>query len=336
MIKPKALKQGDTVGVVAPSDAVEKEDVERGREILEKWGLKVKIGKHVYAKIGDFSAGTAEERMEDLKFMINEPEIKAVWAAGGGYAATEILPVFHKETIGFLQANPKWFLGYSDVCIILNALTSFRMASVMGPNLSGLSDWDKKSRETLRKTIFCEGSPDIPADAKWKPAITGEAEGRVVATNLELLILSLGTRFDPIMYGEGDIILALEELDIDKSQLQRQIDTILNHKRARRIKGVVVGRLVNIKEMAYPEWGKKVTAEGLIGLRMKKAGIPLAFCADFGHPEWSYGDFQEIKKYFSNRRFYPLANGIKAKLTVGEKECKLEYLESVCKVENEQ
>ena len=334
MIRPKALVKGDVVGLVAPSDAVEREGVEKSLEIVKSWGLKVKVGKHVYAKVGDFMAGTAEERMEDLKTMIFDDEVKAVWAASGGYAVTEVMPVFNRETIDHLKDHPKWFIGYSDMCMILNALTSFRMVSVMGPNMWGLHEWDKMSQETVCKMLFGEEVGGVGEKARWTVGLGGEAEGRIVASNLELLILSFGTRFDPIMYGEGDILLALEELDIDKSTLQRQIDVIFSHKRAKRIRGIIVGRLTNILEKSYPEWGMKVTAEELIRGRVKKVGLPLAFCGDFGHPEWAYGNFQEIKRFFHNRRFYPLPNGILTKLTVGEKECKLDFLEPVGNMEN--
>src|SRR3989344_4920862 len=335
MIKPHALKVGDTVGVVAPSDAVERKGAEKSLGVVKAWGLKVKVGGHVYAKVGDFMAGTAEERMEDLKAMIYDDEVKAVWAASGGYAVTEVMPVFNRETIEHLKSHPKWFVGYSDVCLILNVMTSLGMVSVMGPNIWGLDEWDKSGLEMLRKVLFgppsreaSEGDGGIGTSANWKSGLAGVAEGRVVASNLELLILSFGTRFDPIMHGEGDILLGLEELDIDKSMLQRQIDVILNHKRTKRIKGVIVGRLTNILEKSYPEWGMKVTPEELIRGRVKKFGVPLAFCGDFGHPDWAYGNFQGIKRLFHNRQFYPLVNGVRARLTVGE-ECKLEYLEEV-------
>jgi muramoyltetrapeptide carboxypeptidase len=332
MVKPRSIKSGDVVGVIAPSDAVERVDVEKGRKILESWGLKVKIGKHVYAKVGDFAAGTAAERMEDIMTMINDDDVKVIWAAGGGYAATEILPVFSREVIEKLSKAPKIFVGYSDVCLILNALASFRMVSILGPNLAGLSEWDKKTQNEIRKLLFGEKIEGYPGDTKWKSKTQGAAEGRLLVSNLETLILSFGTRFDPLMYGSGSIILGLEELDIDKSALQRQIDTVLNHKRAGRISGIFIGRLVNIAEKSYPEWGQKVTAEGLIADRIVKWGggkCPVAFCADFGHPEWAYGAFAGLRYYFSNRRFYPLPEGISARLTVEEKSAKLEYLENL-------
>jgi muramoyltetrapeptide carboxypeptidase LdcA involved in peptidoglycan recycling len=128
------------------------------------------------------------------------------------------------------------------------------------------------------------------------------------------------------MYGGGgDIILAIEELDIDKSLLQRQIDIIFNHKKASRIKGVIVGRLVNIKELSYPKWGLKVTSQGLIKGRVAAINIPLAFCDDFGH---SVGGW---KHFLKAERFISLVNGVRVRLTVEEKSAKLEYLESLCK-----
>lgn len=330
MIKPFCLRPGDVVGVVAPSDAVDKHGVENSAVIVKKWGLKVKYGKHVFAHVGDFMAGTAEERMEDLKTMIFDPEIKAIWAASGGYAATEVLPVFTPEVISQLKAHPQWFIGYSDVCLVLNVLTSFKLVSIMGPSLWGLVEWDRESQEILRKILVGETVSGIGSGYRWKAMVRGEAEGQLVASNLEGLIYSFGTRFDPFMYGEGNILLALEELDIDKSTLQRQIDIVLSHKRARRIKGIIMGRLTNIKEVSYPEWGKRVTPQGLVTDRIKKIGVPFAFCEDFGHAEWDYGRLAAMKKYLMNRKFLSLPNGIRAKLTVDQAETKLEYLESIC------
>ncbi len=330
MIKPVAVVAGDVVGVIAPSDAVDRSSVQKSAEIIENWGLKVKWGKHVFAKVGDFMAGTAEERQEDLRSMIFDPEIKVIWAATGGYAATEVLPVFNKETIEFLKKNPKWFVGYSDICLFLNALLSYNIVSLMGPSVWGLPGWDSFSQEFVRKMLFGEKVDGFPLKSNWQPAFMGEAEGKLVAADLETLLFSFGTRFDPLMYGSSDVILGIEELDIEKSTLQRQIDVIFNHKKVERIKGMIVGRLVNIKEVSYPEWGKKMSVRELVMSRVKHAGIPMAFCDDFGHAEWDYPPFEEIKKFFYNRRFLTVPNGIMAKLTVAEKDTKLQFLESIC------
>lgn len=321
------------VGVIAPSDAVDREGVENSLKIIKSWGLRVKMGKHVYASVGDFAAGTPEERQGDLVEMIEDSEVRVIWSASGGYAATEVLPVFTRERMELLKRDPKWFIGYSDVCLLLNAVTSFKMVSVMGPTVWGLAEWDSETTEIMRKLLF--GEPDNPLGpaSKWSIEIEGEAQGKIVASNLETLIFSFGTRFDPLMYGSGPILLALEELDIEKSTLQRQIDVILSHKRASRITGIFVGRLVNIRELSYLEWGKNVTARELIVQRVKKWGkgkIPLAFNEDFGHGEWDYDDLSVDEMEKASRRFVAIPNGIEAKLVVKEGETRLEYLENVC------
>jgi muramoyltetrapeptide carboxypeptidase len=331
MIKPKILKPGEVIGVVAPSDAVE-DTIRESVGIVESWGFKIKYGKHIYSRIGDFSAGSPQDRMEDLRAMIFDPEVKAIWTANGGYAATEIMPVFDKDTIGYMKQQAKWFIGYSDITLIMNALSSYGIPSVMGPTMWGLSDWDEVTRETIRKVIAEGKAPDITEKGRWRDVLPGTAVGRIVASNLETLVYSFGSRFDPLMYGRGEVILCFEDLDIEKSQLQRMIDIVLNHKRANRIKGIIIGRLTNVREKSYPKWGMKVTAEGLAADRVKGFGVPMAFCDEFGHmdSDWEGGFFDVIKKRLAYRRFIPLINGMNARLTVAASACKLEYLEGLC------
>jgi len=332
MIKPSRILPGDTIGVVAPSDAVDILDVRKDVRILRKWGYKVKFGKHVASKIEDFFAGTAEERMSDLKDMIDDPQVKAIWAIDGGYAASEILPMFERDLIRLIKRKPILFIGYSDICMILNALTSAGIVSLMGPNLWGLSDWDDETKTVLRKMISGETIWGIPNSAHWEAVISGNIEGHLIVSNLDSLICSFGTWFDPLMAAEGDVILGFEDWNIEKSLLQRQIDSILNHRQAKKIKGFIVGRLTNIVERSYEEWGKHHTAKALITDRIRRFNVPLAFCSDFGHPEWEDQSFSALKKRFCNRKFLTIPNGIKARLKVESGNCSLEYLESILEV----
>jgi len=330
-VKPAALMKGDVVGVIAPSDAIEKKYIKDNIKLVQDWGLKIKLGKHLYSMVGDFAAGTPEERREDILKMIEDPEVKVIWAAEGGYAATEVLPVFSKEVIQKLRQNPKWFIGYSDVCVLLNALMSFRIASIQGPNFSGIIDKDQKSQDWLRRMLFGETGLEIGSEANWKSFISGQAEGKLLVSNLDSLVATLGTRFDPLMHGSGDLILGLEEWWIEKSTLQRQIDMILNHKRASRIKGIILGRFIGIGEYSYPAWGKKVTAESLIEgrVRFSGAGILLAQLSDFGHSISQNWLEEKFPKLARPQTFLALPNGIKVKFTVDASSGRLQFLESI-------
>ncbi|HLB51356.1 hypothetical protein A3F07_04465 [candidate division WWE3 bacterium RIFCSPHIGHO2_12_FULL_38_15] len=327
-VKPPKLKTGDTIGIVAPSDAVERQYVQNGLKVLKSWGLKTKLGKHLFSQVGDFAAGTAEERREDIIKFIKDREIKGIWAAAGGYAATEVLPLFKKEIVEELKNNPKWFLGYSDVCCVLNALMSFKIVSVHGPNLGGLTFWDEKSLKWLKSLLFGEDSVmELGSDFYWKPLIYGEAEGRLLVSNLDSFVATLGTKFDPLMHGNDPILLGLEDWWVEKSTLQRQVDTILNHKKFSRIKAVILGRFEGIGEQTYPEWGKRVTVESLIEsrVRVSRPGLPLAVFPNFGHVE----EPGFLRRIFPVKKsiFVSLPNGINAKLTVESSSANLLLLE---------
>lgn len=330
-MKPPALNKGDYIGVIAPSDAIERKYISANSKLVAGWGLKVKQGKHLFSVVGDFAAGTPEERREDILKMIEDPEVKVIWSAEGGYAATEVLPVFTKEVVQKLRQNPKWFIGYSDVCILLNALQSFRIVSVQGPNFSGLIDKDEKSIEWVRKMLFGETGMEVGSDANWESHISGTAEGKLLVSNLDSLIATLGTRFDPLMHGSDDLILGLEEWWIEKSTLQRQIDMILNHKRADRIKGIILGRFIGIGEYSYPVWGKKLTPQALIEGRLRYRGlpIPMATLNDFGHTEEPTWLEERFPKLLKPPRFLALPNGISVKFSVDSSSARLTFLEPI-------
>ncbi|MDP2934550.1 MAG: LD-carboxypeptidase, partial [bacterium] len=85
ILKPKKLKIGDTIGIIAPSGVVEAKRLEAGIKVLEKWGFKVKLGKHIFKKVDDYSAGMPQERREDFESMVSNHEVKAITCAQGGY-----------------------------------------------------------------------------------------------------------------------------------------------------------------------------------------------------------------------------------------------------------
>ena len=110
-----------------------------------------------------------------------------------------------------------------------------------------------------------------------------------------------------------------------------QIDMILNHKRASRIKGIILGRFIGIGEYSYPAWGKKVTAESLIEgrVRFSGAGILLAQLSDFGHSISQNWLEEKFPKLARPQTFLALPNGIKVKFTVDASSGRLQFLEPI-------
>ena len=118
LIQPPFLKPGDTVAIVAPSGILKNrnEEVEQAVALLESWGLHAEVGKHVFSKANHF-AGTDDERCEDFQKAMDDPKIRAIWCARGGYGTVRILD---KLDYSKLKDHPKWLIGYSDITALHN------------------------------------------------------------------------------------------------------------------------------------------------------------------------------------------------------------------------
>ncbi len=112
IVRPKRLRAGDTVGIVAPASATfQSVDVTVARESLEALGLKVKIGEHVLSRHG-YLAGTDKDRAADINRFFKDDSIRAVLPIRGGWGSSRVLPHLDFDEI---RRNPKIVLGYSDI-----------------------------------------------------------------------------------------------------------------------------------------------------------------------------------------------------------------------------
>ena len=121
-MKPKALKRGDTIGIIAPSDCIvgeKREEVLRAREIVERDGFKVKFAKNLFSDTNGYSA-TVHEKAEDLNAMFADDEVKMVLCAKGGENSNSLFEYIDYENI---KKHPKIFCGYSDITSIINMIS---------------------------------------------------------------------------------------------------------------------------------------------------------------------------------------------------------------------
>ena len=122
-LKVNKLQKGDAIGFVIAS-SVNKSPADRFQKIeeeLDKLGLKVKYGKTIYLKDG-YLAGSDQERIDDIHEMFSDPEVKAIICFKGGAGASRIIDKLDYELI---RNNPKLFMGFSDVTVLLNNLYKY-------------------------------------------------------------------------------------------------------------------------------------------------------------------------------------------------------------------
>ncbi len=191
-VKPPALKPGDLVGVVAPAATVERAYLERGVRVLGAMGFRVRVSARALGRDG-ILAGTDRARAEELGAFFADPEVRAVFAARGGYGCGRLLPLLD---FAALARTPKPFIGFSDATFLLDALVGRgRMVAFHGPMVAmdfahGLSP---RSLEHLRKLLSGELSGfELEAREAVHP---GSAEGELIGGCLSVVAAMVGTPY---------------------------------------------------------------------------------------------------------------------------------------------
>lgn len=279
LLRPPSLRRGDTVAIVPTARSVVHDELRDGIELAESWGLKVRLSSCIGRKHFQ-QAGTSRERAADLQAAFDDPEVKAVWCARGGYGTVHLLK--HMD-LGAMQRNPKWLVGFSDVTVLHNALHRLGVASLHAQMPFKVGAKSDTTRETLRRALFGEELSLIHSrELGVEPAVAnrpGECEGLLVGGNLSLLYALRGTPYDLDPTGK---ILFIEDLD----ELLYHVDRmIMNLKLARwfeRIAGLIVGGMTDMhdKDPADP-FGR--TAEQIVERALGEASYPVCYGFPAGH-----------------------------------------------------
>ncbi|MGH8336894.1 MAG: S66 peptidase family protein, partial [Gammaproteobacteria bacterium] len=203
--RPAALRPGDTIGVIAPAAAVEREYLEQGVSVLRAMGYRVKVSKHALDRAG-ILAGSDRDRASEVNAFFADDEVKAIFGARGGYGCGRLLPLIDFASIA---RHPKIFLGFSDATFILNALVD-KSATIAfhGPMAAidfarGLTE---RSRSHLERLLAdTAGGFELEAREVVRP---GSAEGELIGGCLSVVVAMLGTQWAPNFDGR---VLFLED-----------------------------------------------------------------------------------------------------------------------------
>ncbi|MFD3475201.1 S66 peptidase family protein [Streptomyces sp. NPDC058695] len=132
---PRPLRPGDRVGVTSPSSGVSKELNARLRVAIrevEDRGYEVVVGQCMGAS--RHISASAADRAAELMSMLTDPTIRAVVPPWGGETAIDLIPLLDWDRLR--DAEPTWFVGYSDTSTLLTPLTLLTgTATVHGNNL---------------------------------------------------------------------------------------------------------------------------------------------------------------------------------------------------------
>ncbi len=268
---PDYLQAGDTVAIVATARAISKTEVNSAVKILKSWGLTVKLGEHLLATQHQF-AGTDEQRSADFQAALDDPSIKAIICARGGYGTVRII-----DRLRFTKfaKHPKWIVGYSDISVLhahlIQNLGTGSIHATMPINFLK----HEGATLSLKKVLFGQ-----QAHYSWKTdklSREGKCKGILVGGNLSILYSLLGSTSDMDTKGK---ILFLEDVDEYLYHIDRMMMALKRAGKLKHLKGLIIGGMTDMKDNKIP-FGK--TAEAIVAEAVKEYQYPLCFHFTAGH-----------------------------------------------------
>jgi muramoyltetrapeptide carboxypeptidase len=237
IVKPRALRLGDTIGVVAPAAAVEPAHLERGVAALTAMGYRVKVSRRALDRTG-ILAGSDTARAAELMAFFADPEVKAIFAARGGYGCGRLLPLLD---FAMIARTPKVFVGYSDETYLLNALVErVGLVAFHGPMVAmdlarGLNP---AARTHLARLLAGETLTDgLQGRTTLRP---GTAEGPLIGGCLTVVVAMIGTPWEPLLDGR---ILFLEDTGEKAYRIDRMLTQLKQSGALGRVAGIVFGAI---------------------------------------------------------------------------------------------
>jgi muramoyltetrapeptide carboxypeptidase len=275
MIRPPSLQKGDTIAVVSTARKVSVEDIEPGIQQLKSWGMNVEPGKNLFASLNQF-AGSDEQRSEDFQIALNNPDVKAIWFARGGYGTVRIIDGINWTSF---KKNPKWLIGYSDVTVIhshvhrhcgvetLHAPMIFNLKKITNDVAQSLEDalFNKKLQYTFGENFYSDMNR------------SGEGKGQLVGGNLSILYSMLGSQTDLDTKGK---ILFLEDIDEYLYHIDRMMMAMKRAGKLEHLKGLVVGGMTDMKDNKV-RFNK--TAEEIVSETVAEYSYPVLYGFPSGH-----------------------------------------------------
>jgi muramoyltetrapeptide carboxypeptidase len=305
-VKPPALRQGDTVGIVAPASNVKRADLEAGCESLRRAGYRPLYLDSILDQ-DIYFAGSADRRVRELEEMFLRDDVRAILCARGGYGANYLLEALDLEKI---KAHPKIFVGYSDLTALLTYFSDAAgLVTFHGPMVA--KDWAHDGGVDFAswQSALAGTEPwevNLDAASRAKGLVDGASEGILYGGCLSILAASLGTPYEIETSGA---ILFMEDVSAKPYQIDRMLMQLKLAGKFADIRGIVFGEMRDCLQTANQGYTLEEVVLRIVG----GLGVPVAYGVKSGHV--SSGNIT-------------LPFGVRARLQVSGEQASLKILES--------
>jgi muramoyltetrapeptide carboxypeptidase len=285
-LRPPRLEPGDTIGLIAPAGPVRSPDaIHRAIARLEQLGFRLHTASHLFQSRG-YLAGSDRQRLADLHRLFQNPRIKAILCARGGYGSTRLIPHLN---LNLIRNHPKIFVGYSDVTALhaaihtLTGLITFH-GPMAGPDL-GRPDLPEFTLRSLLHTLTQPHPPGSILDPATRPLVRilrkGRATGPLLPANLSMLVATLATPYQPDFHNR---ILCLEEVAEPPYRIDRMLTQLLHSGLLDQIAGIAIGRCERCTDPPTAEPDPHGTETLRVWEeRLRPLRKPILFGLPFGH-----------------------------------------------------
>ncbi len=282
-VLPAPLRPGDRVALVAPSGVVDVERLEAGMATLRAWGYEPVEMPHV-REVNGHTAGADEDRLADLQAAIDDPSLRAVWVARGGYGLTRIVD---RLDLGGLADHPRWVIGFSDVTALLHAV--WRRVGLVAchgqfaARVHLVEDVSPDAADHLRAllsgTVRPGPLPSLAGTAAPRTLVDGRATGPLVGGNLAVTCAGIGTSNQLDTRGA---ILLLEDVNEAPYKLDRMLTQLREAGMLGNAAGVVLGRFIGCD----PAPGvPSASVDEVLVDRLGDLGVPILAGLPLGHQD---------------------------------------------------
>lgn len=277
---PPYLKPGDMIGITSPAGYTTREGIIPAATLLQQWGYKIRVGFTIGKRDHTFG-GTDAERLSDMQALLDDPQIKAIMCARGGYGSVRIVDGLNWEKF---KANPKWIIGFSDITVLHSHLQrNMGIASIHSKMCNSFPDiWDnadplqKDTIESIKRALTGDRM-EYTAPASSYNRI-GKARGVLVGGNLKILESLAGSASDIETDGK---ILFVEDTGEYLYSVDRMFWNLKRTGKLSRLAGLIVGG-IKVKQDDPSEYFGQTIYDIIID-KVKGYSYPVCFDFPVGH-----------------------------------------------------
>lgn len=278
--KPPYLKYNNIIGITSPAGFITREAIAPAVQLIKDWGYKVQIGDTIGKR--DFSfGGTDEERKIDFQQMLDDPSIKAILCARGGYGIVRFVDELDWEKF---KKRPKWIIGFSDITVLhFHIHQHTKIASIHSKMINSFPDNWLKAEPIQRDTIISikQAISGVRMNYAAAPNISnkiGNATGILIGGNLKLIETMAGTTSDISTEGK---ILFIEDTGEYLYSIDRMLWNLKRTGKLKKLAGLIVGGFRIKPDDPGEEFGR--TLEQLVLEKVKPYNHPVCFDFPLGH-----------------------------------------------------